>query len=64
MKTRCPYRPWLKNVHVRRAYLIFFGMPATLFVIVPAVTMVKILNDLVEAFGEIYKGIADPESYD
>ena len=58
-----PYRSHLRNVHVRRIFMII-ALPLWLLVIIPIVALTAALKELENEIPSIIRAIKDGNSYD
>ena len=63
VRRRNPYRHFLRNVHVRRAYMVFV-VPLLIPFAILGLLVTSVVTALREALPEIINAIRDPESYD
>jgi hypothetical protein len=64
IKNRCPYHPWLRDVRVRRIYIVtllplFFIIVSIAYIVYEIVT-----KELPPIFSTAVKAFKDGESYD
>ncbi len=64
MTTLNPYRTFLRNVHIRRIYMIGFVLPVCVFFGIPAYAIVGILDGIKELKPSVLDAITDPRTYD
>jgi len=62
-KRRCPYRRFLRNVHIRRLYMLTV-VPVWIILIIPVAAAKGILDELKAGIVDTIKAIQDPNSYD
>ena len=62
-KRRCPYRRFLRNVHIRRLYMLTV-VPLWTVLIIPVAAAKGIADELNAGIADIIKAIQDPISYD
>jgi len=59
----CPYRRFLRNVHIRRLYMLTV-VPVWIILIIPVAAAKGILDELKAGIVDTIKAIQDPNSYD
>jgi len=62
-KRRCPYRRFLRNVHIRRLYMLTV-VPVWIILIIPVAAAKGIFDELKAGIVDTIKAIQDPNSYD
>ena len=62
-KQRCPYRRIFRNVHIRRAFVIF-GIPIAAPILLIAAAALGIKKKMSNLFDEAIKAFKDGNSYD
>jgi len=63
ISTRNPFRKYLRNVHVRRIFMITM-MPLWILVIIPIVALKAVWEELENGIPSIISAIKDGNSYD
>jgi len=62
-KQRCPYRRIFRNVHIRRAFVIFV-IPITTPIVLIAAAALGIKENMSDFFDDAIKAFKDGNSYD
>ena len=62
-KRRCPYLRFLRNVHIRRLYMLTV-VPVWIILIIPVAAAKGIFDELEAGIVDTIKAIQDPNSYD
>jgi hypothetical protein len=62
-KRRCPYRRFLRNVYIRRLYMLTV-VPLWTVLIIPVAAAKGIADELKAGIANTIKAIQDPISYD
>jgi hypothetical protein len=62
-KRRCPYRHFLRNVHIRRLYMLTVA-PLWIVLMIPVAAAKGIADELKAGIVDTIKSIQDPNSYD
>ena len=62
-KQPCPYKRIFRNVHIRRAFVIF-GVPITAPILLIAATVLDIKKNASNLFDDAIKAFKDGNSYD
>ena len=63
ISTRNPFRKYLRNVHVRRIFMITM-MPLWILIIIPMVALKAVWEELENGIPSIIRAIKDGNSYD
>ena len=63
ISTRNPFRKYLRNVHVRRIFMITM-MPLWILIIIPIVALKAVWEELENGIPSIISAIKDGNSYD
>jgi len=63
ISTRNPFRKYLRNVHVRRIFMITM-MPLWILIIIPIVALKSVWEELENGIPSIISAIKDGNSYD
>lgn len=59
MTTQSPWQPFLRNVHVRRAYMIGFVVPVFVLFFIPGFVIAAIFQAAPEVFGVISEAASE-----
>ena len=59
----CPYRRFLRNVHIRRAFVVFV-IPITAPIVLIAAASLGIKENVSDVFDQAIKAFKDGNSYD
>ena len=62
-RRRNPYRPFLRNVHVRRIYMLTV-LPVWIVICLPLVALKPCMETVKEIISEVMLAIKDGNSYD
>ena len=62
-KRRCPYRLFLRNVYIRRLYMLTV-VPLWMVAIIPVAAVKGIADELKHGIADTIKAVQDSHSYD
>jgi hypothetical protein len=61
---RNPYRPWLRNVYVRRIFGVTIAPLIIVFVAIPVISFKAVAEELPDLIKETLNAIKDGKTYD
>jgi hypothetical protein len=62
--TRNPYKPFLRNVHVRRIFIITLWAPLEALIIIPLVALIAAWGELESEMPNLIRAFKDGKSYE